>query len=93
MISAFPEILSLYSENIENQKDFISGETISKFVSTFSNDDVENKQNINEKVGLLLRFREIIIPEIAQAIITSLQNLLKNENQKPYRKEKENLLN
>lgn len=90
---AFPEILSLYSENIENQKDFISGETISKFVSTFSNDDVENKQNMNEKVGLLLRFREIIIPEIAQAIITSLQNLLKNENQKPYRKEKENLLN
>lgn len=87
------KILSLFSKNIEEQKDFIAGLTITKFVSTFSNDDVENKQNINEKVKLLLRFREIIIPEIAQAIITSLQNLLKNENQKPYRKEKENLLN
>jgi len=87
------KILSLFSENIEDQKDFISGETISKFVSTFSNDDVENKQNINEKIKFLLRFREIIIPEIAQVIITSLQNLLKNENQKAYREEKENLLN
>lgn len=87
------KILSLFSENIEEQKYFIAGETISKFVSTFSNDDVENKQNINEKVKLLLRFREIIIPEIAQAIITSLQNLLKSENQKTYREEKENLLN
>ena len=90
---ASSKILSLFSENIEEQKDFIVGETISKFVSTFSNDDVENKQNINEKVKLLLRFREIIIPEIAQVIITSLQNLLKNENQKAYREEKENLLN
>lgn len=87
------KILSLFSENIEEQKDFIVGETISKFVSTFSNDDVENKQNINKKVELLLRFKEIIIPEIAQEIITSLQNLLKNENQKAYREEKENLLN
>ena len=87
------KILSLFSENIEEQKDFIVGETISKFVSTFSNDDVENKQNINEKVELLLRFKEIIIPEIAQEIITPLQNLLKNENQKAYREEKENLLN
>jgi len=54
-------ILSLFSENIEGQKDFIAGLTITKFVSTFSNEDVENKQNINEKVKLLLRFREIII--------------------------------
>jgi len=87
------KIFSLFSENIEEQKDFIAGEAISKFVSTFSNDDVENKQNINEKVELLLKFKEIIIPEIAQEIITSLQNLLKNENQKAYREEKENLLN
>jgi len=89
----FPTILSLFSEDIEHQKDFIAGEAISKFVSTFSNDDVENKQNINEKVKLLLKFKEVIIPEIAQEIITSLQNLLKNENQKAYREEKENLLN
>jgi len=88
-----PKIPSLFSENIEDQKDFISGETISKFVSTFSNDDVENKKNINEKVGLLLKFKEVITFEVAQEIIISLQNLLKNENQKAYREEKENLLN
>ena len=85
-------ILSLFKDSIEDQKDFISEETISKFVSTFSNDDVENKQSINDKVELLLRFKEVITPEVAQNIVTSLQNLLKNENQKAYREEKENLL-
>jgi len=89
----FPEILSLYGENIENQKDFISGETISKFVSTFSNDDVENKENMNKKIDLLLSFKEIITPKTAEVVIASLRNLLKNENQKTYREEKENLLN
>lgn len=85
-------ILSLFKDSIEDQKDFISEETISKFVSTFSNDDVENKQSINDKVELLLRFKEVITPEVAQNIVTSSQNLLKNENQKAYREEKENLL-
>jgi len=85
-------ILSLFKESIEDQKDFISEETISKFVSTFSNDDVENKQSINDKVELLLRFKEVITPKVAQNIVTSSQNLLKNENQKAYREEKENLL-
>lgn len=85
-------ILSLFKDSIEDQKDFISEETISKFFSTFSNDDVENKQSINDKVELLLRFKEVITPEVAQNIVTSLQNLLKNENQKAYREEKENLL-
>ena len=88
-----PKIFSLFSENVEDQKDYISGKTISKFISTFSNDDVENKKNINEKVGLLLKFKEVITFEVAQEIIISLQNLLKNENQKAYREEKENLLN
>lgn len=85
-------ILSLFKDSIEDQKDFISEETISKFVSTFSNDDVENKQGINEKVELLLKFREIITPQVAGNIISTLQTLLNNENQKAYREEKENLL-
>jgi len=85
-------ILSLFKDSIEDQKDFISEETISKFVSTFSNDDVENKQSINDKVELLLGFKEVITPEVARNIVTSSQNLLKNENQKAYREEKENLL-
>lgn len=85
-------ILSLFKDSIEDQKDFISEETISKFVSTFSNDDVENKQSINDKVELLLGFKEVITPEVARSIVTSSQNLLKNENQKAYREEKENLL-
>ena len=89
---SFPEVLSIFSEDEQHKKEFISEDTISKFVSTFSDAEVESEQNINEKVKLLLRFKEIIIPKIAQEVITSFQNLLNNENQKPYRKEKENLL-
>ena len=56
--------------------------------------DVENKESINEKTKLLLKFREVITPEVAQNIIGSLQNLLANENKNPFREgeEKENLL-
>lgn len=87
-----PKILFLFADSIEDQKDFISEETTSKFVSTFSNDDVENKQSISDKVELLLKFKEIITPKVTQNIVKSLESLLKNENQKPYRDEKENLL-
>jgi len=86
------EILSLFANRVEDQKDFISEETISQFVSTFSNDDVENKQGINDKIELLLKFKEVITHKVAQNTVTSLQNLLKNENQKGYREQKENLL-
>lgn len=89
---SFPEVLSIFSEDEQPKREFITEDTISKFVSTFSDADVESQQNINEKVTLLLKFKEIIIPKIAKEVITSFQNLLKNENQKPYRKEKENLL-
>jgi len=86
------EVLSLFADKIEDQKEFVSEETISQFVSTFSNDDVEDKQSINNKMGLLLKFKEALTPKTAQNIVTSLQNLLKNENQKGYREQKENLL-
>ena len=89
---SFPEVLSIFSEDEQRKREFITEDTISKFVSTFSDAEVESQQNINEKVKLLLRFKEIIIPKIAQEVITSFQSLLKNENQKPYRDEKENLL-
>lgn len=91
--SSYPEILSLFKDKIDDQKDFISEEAISKFISTFSNDDVENEQSINDKVELLLNFKEIIIPSIVQGVIEKMVNLLKNENTKPYREQKESLLN
>ncbi len=87
------KILSLFKDRIDDQKDFISEGAISKFVSTFSNDDVENKQIINDKVELLLNFKEIITPSIVQSVIEKMVNLLKNENTKPYRNQKESLLN
>jgi len=84
------KILSLFKKD---QKEFIAQETISKFIGTFSNDDVENKQNINAKIDLLLDFKEIFVPPTAQNIVKKMDELLKNENAKPYREQKENLLN
>lgn len=86
------KILSLFKDRIDDQKDFISEEAISKFASTFSNDDVENKQSINNKVELVLNFKEIITPPMVQSIVKKMDDLLKNENTKPYRDQKENLL-
>lgn len=89
---SFPEVLSIFSEDEQSKKEFISEDTILKFVSTFSDADVGSQQIVNEKVKLLLRFKEIITPKIAQEIIASFCDLLSIENLRAYREEKENLL-
>lgn len=86
------KILSLFKDRVGDQKEFISEELIEKFLGSFSNDDVENSQIINEKVGLLLNFNEIITPNVAENVIQTLKTLLENENQKAFREEKENFL-
>ncbi len=83
------DILSLFRKD---QKEFISSETLSKFVSTLSNDDIENIEKINAKVKLLLDFQEIVTQLIAQSVIEKIGTLLKDENVKPYRDQKVNLL-
>ena len=86
------KILSLFQKKIDDQRDFVSEETISKFTSTFSDDDVASKNSLNEKFEILINFKAIITSNVAKDIIKSLQNLLTSENKKPYRTEKENLL-
>lgn len=86
------KILSLFAGKVEDQKDFVSDALITKFVGSFSEDDIKSKEDINEKVKLLLKFKEIITPQVAGNIISNLQTLLNNENQNPYRTEKENFL-
>jgi len=87
------EALALFKDSPEAQEDFISEEVVLKFVSTFSNEDLENKQVINNKIELLLCFKELITPKLASNVITKLRDLLNTENPKTYREEKENLLN
>ena len=87
------EVLSLFKDNSDVRKDFIPEEAISKFVSGFSNKDVDNNQAIRDKTDLLLSFKEIISPKAVSDIITKLRDLLNSENPKPYLDEKENLLN
>lgn len=77
------DILSLFENNEENQKEFISENTISKFVSGFSEEDVKDKDSINDKITLLLKFRPIIKSKTTESIITKLDELLEAENKLP----------
>jgi len=85
-------ILSVFKGKPDDQKDFLNSEIITKFISTFSDNDIDIKQEIRSKIDLLLDFKEIITENVPQAIITKLQALLSAENQKAYREEKENFL-
>lgn len=87
----YPEILFPFKD-IEDQKDFISEVTISKFVNSFTETDIEDKDLLNYKTKVLLQFKEVITPSIITNIISSFNNLLTGENSKPLREEKENLL-
>jgi len=87
------EMLSLFKDEPDAQRNFISKEVVSKFISTFSDEDIESKQIISDEVGVLLSFvEEVITPKVVSDIVTKFQDLLNSENQKPYRVEKENLL-
>ncbi len=77
------EVLSLFEDDVENQKDFISEEAISKFVSNFSEEDVQDIDSINEKITLLLKFRPIIKSKTTESIIKKLDELLEAENKLP----------
>lgn len=87
------KVLSLFEDRINDQEDFISEETVLKFISTFSNDDIENEQSINDKIELTLEFNAVTTPSTVQSIVKKMDNLLTDENTKPYRVQKENLLN
>ncbi len=94
------EVLSLFEDNIENQKDFVSEETVSKFVSTFSDDDVEDIKSIAGKIQLFLKFKGVIGLKATGTILNKLEELLEAENKIPLEPteedeigRKENLLN
>jgi len=86
------EILSVFKGKPDDQKDFISEGVISKFISTFSDNDIDIKQEIRDKIDLLLDFKEITSINTLQILIQKLDELLKGENQKKYREEKENFM-
>lgn len=85
-------ILSVFKGRPDDQRDFISDDVIMKFISSFSDNDIDAKQVVRDKMDLLLDFKEIISINILQAVIAKLHELLSAENQKPYREEKENFL-
>lgn len=85
------DILSLFKDE-SVQKDFISEDVLSKFISTFSKGDIENKNTLNGKIQLLLNFKNVMTSNIIQELISKFNELMKSENQKPFREEKENFL-
>ncbi len=85
-------ILSLFKDKTDVQKDFISEEVLFKFISTLSGDDIEDKVTLNKKIQLFLNFKNIVTPNVIQELIKRFGELLKGENQQPFREQKEHFL-
>lgn len=86
------DILALFVDDANNQKEFVSSDVIGKFASTFSDSDVDNMELLKSKNEVLLNYKAIITYREAQIILNSYKGILNNENKKPYREERENLL-
>jgi len=86
------DILSLFKDKPDIQKDLISEDALSKFVSTFSEDDIRNKDILNDKIQLLLNFKNVMTLSVIEEIISKFSELLKSENQRPFSEEKTNFL-
>ena len=86
------KFLSLFTDDSEVQKDFISGEAISNFVTTFSDEDIDNKQIINN-VKTLISLKQIITTKVVLEILVKFRDLLNSENSESYRDQKEDLIN
>lgn len=86
------KIVSLFKDKIDIQKDFISEDVLSKFISTLSEDDIKNKDTLNDKIQLLLNFKNVMTPSIIEKLISRFSELLKTENQQPFSEKKENFL-
>ncbi|MDY6964942.1 MAG: P-loop NTPase fold protein [Halobacteriota archaeon] len=85
------EILSLFTdENV--QKDFISKNVLSKFISTFSEGDIDNKEDLNNKIQLLLDFKSVMTSNEIQGVVNKFNKLLAIEIKQGFREEKENFL-
>lgn len=87
------DILSLFKDKPEHQKDFLTTDSIVKFVSEISKSDIEEGDILTKKVDLLINFKAIIGPKSFMAILTRFADLLKEDQPNPYRDQKENLLN
>ena len=83
------KILSLF-ESAEDQKVFISEETILGFIGTLSDGDVENQHSLTNKAAELFAFRGIFTTKLIQELIKRITELLSTENSKPFRPQKEN---
>ena len=85
------KFLSLFTDDSEVQKDFISGKAISKFITTFSDEDIENKE-ISNNVEIIISLKDIITTKIVSETIAKFRDLVSTENSKSYRGQKENLV-
>lgn len=86
------DTLSMFMGKTDEQREFVSEETLNTFIADISAEDVEAPENIRPKVDLLLDFKGIVNDKNLAQIITQFTAILQTENTKPYRKEKEDLL-
>ena len=87
------DILSIFKDQPEYRKEFLSTDSIIKFVSEISPSDIEQVELLTKKIDLLVNFKDIIDPNSFLTILNRFTALINEDQSKPYRNEKENLLN
>ncbi len=87
------DILYILKDKPEYQKEFLTTDTISKFVSEIAKNDIEETDILTRKTELLINFKGIISPKTFMEILAKLTELLTEDQPNLYREGKENLLN
>ena len=86
------DVLSLFSENVGAQEEFLNEITVSKFISSIKVEDIEDLDKLKSEVKIISGFEPIITKGNLREVIAKFTELLESENQKDFREEKENLL-
>lgn len=94
-------ILASYAENynilqlLENKKDlqkiFLSSEILKKYINSITKSDLEQSDVLKRKFGLLENFSESIDLTNFVIIVEKLSELIRHENQQPFRPQREEL--
>jgi hypothetical protein len=86
------EILSMFIGKPDEQKKFLHEETLSKFIGEISEGDLEEPERLRGKINLLMELKPVTTDKNLSDIFMQFTSLLKAENAKPDRTEKQVLL-
>lgn len=87
------KVLSLFFGKIEEQKEFLDENALSKFISQIGVEDIEDVNELESKVEVIYEFEAIITKRILGEVVLKLTELLEPENEERSKEGKQNLVN